>query len=101
MNNIKTALKYMYHQRWILPYSDFLLESLVSLFKRICPIMHEDASLAAGPCFRVIFPKRNSMISRPTDHRMGTASYHDSVSLMCKYEPSDDFHEENSSFMTF
>ena len=25
MNNIKTALKHIYHQRWLLPYSDFLL----------------------------------------------------------------------------
>ncbi len=27
MNYIKTALKYIYHQRWLLLYSDFLLKS--------------------------------------------------------------------------
>ena len=31
MNNIKTALQHIYHQRWLLPYSDFLLASLSSL----------------------------------------------------------------------
>ena len=40
MKNIKTALKHIYHQRWLLPYSE----------KRTCPKIHEDASLAAGPC---------------------------------------------------
>ncbi len=39
MNNMKTALLRIYHQRWLLPYSD----------KRICPKIPEDASLAAGP----------------------------------------------------
>ena len=32
---------HIYHQRWLLPYSD----------KWICPKIHEDTSLAAGPCF--------------------------------------------------
>ena len=41
LNNIKTALWHVYHQRWLLPYSD----------KRICPKIHKDASLAAGPCY--------------------------------------------------
>ena len=44
MNNIKTALKHSYHQRWLLRYSE----------KRICPKIHEDASLAARPCYLLL-----------------------------------------------